>query len=403
MPHTYSVSVCIFVGIGSRYENDAQAGVSHFIEHMLFKGTPKQATSRVISETIEGIGGSLNGGTDKEVTLYWARIPQPHFHLALDVLLDMILNSRFDLEDIEKERQVIIEEMRMTRDSPSQQVHMLIDEILWPDHPLGRDIAGSKESIDLITRDIMLNYLEKNYSPINTVVAIAGNIQHLEAVNAVNDVIGARNSSYPSPEYLAYANRSNPKLLIEQRDTEQAHICLALPGLPLCDPKRFTLDLLNMILGEGMSSRLFTEIRDNLGLVYSIHSYNDHLLDSGSFSIYAGVEPGNLQVAIKAITEQLSLLKEPIPEVEVLKAKEMSKGRLLLRTEDTRSVAGWMGGQEVLTGNILTVDEVVSIIDVITPDQLNALARELIVSDLLRLAVVGPVGDGDSLEELLKL
>ncbi|MFC1992127.1 M16 family metallopeptidase [Chloroflexota bacterium] len=403
MPHTRSVSVCVFIGVGSRYESEEQAGISHFIEHLLFKGTSKRATSREISETIEGVGGGLNGGTDKEVTLYWARVTKPHFRLALDVLVDILLHSRFDPGDIEKERQVIIEEMHMTKDSPSQQVHMLIDEILWPGHPLGRDIAGTKESMATITRDMMLDYLGTKYLPGNTVVAITGNIPHQEAVDAVSQATGSWSNQQSCPEYSAYKEQPNPRLLIERRDTEQAHLCLALPGLPLLDPRRFTLDLINVILGEGMSSRLFTEIRDKLGLAYSIHSYNDHLLDSGSFTVYAGVEPGNLPVVIRAITEQLSLLKEPIPGAEVTKAKELSKGRLLLRTEDTRSVAGWMGGQEVHTGNILTVDEVVSIIDAITTDQLNELARELIVGENLRLAVVGPVDEGESLEELLKL
>ncbi|MFC1953758.1 M16 family metallopeptidase [Chloroflexota bacterium] len=403
IPHTRSVSICFFIGVGSRYESESQAGISHFIEHLLFKGTSKRATSRVISETIEGVGGGLNGGTDKELTIYWARVPLPHFHLALDVLADMILDSRFEPGDIEKERQVIIEEMNMTKDSPSQQVHMLIDEILWPGHPLGWDIAGTRESMGTITRDMMLGYLGTKYLPANTVVAITGNLQHREVVEAVSQVMDSWNSQQPNPEYSTYKEQPNPRLLIEQRDTEQAHLCLALRGLPLRDSERFTLDLLNVILGEGMSSRLFTEIRDNLGLAYSIHSYNDHLLDSGSFSVYAGVEPGNLHVAIRAITEQLSLLKEPILEAEISKAKELSKGRLLLRTEDTRSVAGWIGGQEVLTGNILTVDEVVSIIDTITADQLNKLARELIVGEQLRLAVVGPVKDSESLKELLKL
>ncbi|MEE8414253.1 MAG: pitrilysin family protein [Dehalococcoidales bacterium] len=403
MPHTRSVSICFFIGVGSRYESEAQAGISHFIEHLLFKGTSKRETSRKISETIEGVGGGLNGGTDKELTLYWIRVTQPHFHLALDVLVDMLLHSRFDPGDIEKERQIIIEEMHMTKDSPSQQVHMLIDEILWPGHPLGRDIAGTKESMGTITRDMMLGYLGTKYLPGNTVVAVTGNIQHQEAVDAVNQAIGSWSNRRSSPKYSAYKKQPNPRLLIERRDTEQVHLCLALPGLSLSDPRRFTLDLINVILGEGMSSRLFTEIRDNLGLAYSINSYNDHLLDSGSYTIYAGVEPRNLPVAVRAITEQLSLLKEPIPGDEVTKAKELAKGRLLLRTEDTRSVAGWMGGQEILSGSILTVDEVVSLIDAITADQMNELARELFVGENLRLAVVGPVDEDESLEGLLIL
>ena len=403
MPHTRSVSICVFIGVGSRYESEAQAGVSHFIEHLSFKGTPKRATSKDISVAIEGVGGMLNGGTDRELTVYWVRVAQPHFRLALDVLADILLHSKFDPVDIERERQVIIEEINMSKDSPSQQVNMLIDELLWPGHPLGRDIAGSKESVTAITRDMMLDYLKSQYLPDNTVVTIAGNIPHRRAVTAVGRALANWTIQQPRPGYSAYEEQPNPRLQVERRDTEQAHLCLALPGLSLFHPRRYTLDLLNVVLGAGMSSRLFTEIRDKLGLAYSIHSYAEHLLDSGSVTIYAGVEPKNLPVAIKAILEQLAQLKEPIPEDELSKAKELTKGRLLLAMEDTRSVASWMGGQEILTGRILTVDQVVAIIDAITADELEELARELVIGDHLRLAVVGPVADDEPLEELLKL
>lgn len=377
--------------------------MSHFIEHLLFKGTSKRATAKEISETIEGVGGALNGGTDKELTLYWARVAQPHFSLALEVLVDILLHSKFDPEDIERERQIIIEEINMIKDSPSQQVHLLVEELLWPGHPLGRDIAGTKDSMAAITRGMMLDYVDSQYLPDNTVVAIAGNIQHEEAVTAVSQAIGSWAKQQPHPGYSAYKEQANPRLKVERRDTEQVQLCLALPGLSLLHPRRFTLDLLNVILGEGMSSRLFTEIRDNLGLAYSVHSYIDHLLDSGAITISAGVEPKNLPVAIKAILKELSQLKEPIPDSELSKAKELAKGRLLLRMEDTRSVAGWMGGQEILTGDILTVDQVVSIIDAITADRLKEIAQELVVGDRLRLAVVGPVADDEPLEELLTL
>ncbi len=403
MPHTRSVSICIFIGVGSRYETGPQTGISHFIEHLCFKGTQKRTTAKEISEAIEGVGGILNGGTDKELTLYWCKVAQPHFHLALDVLTDMLLHSKFDPADIERERQVIIEEINMSKDSPPQRVDMLIDELLWPNHPLGRDIAGSKESVAAISQDMMLDYLAHQYLPGNTVVGIAGALQHQEMVTAVDQTLGNWADQQPHAGYSAYKERQFLRLHIEKKDTEQAHLCLALTGLPLLHPKRFTLDLLNVILGEGMSSRLFTEIRDKLGLAYSIHSYVEHFLDTGSVTIYAGVEPKNLPVAIKAILEQLSQLKETVPEPELTKAKEMSKGRLLLRMEDSRSVAGWMGGQEILTGRILSVDQVVSIIDAITAEELKQLAQELLVGSQLRLAVVGPVSSDEPLKEILKL
>jgi predicted Zn-dependent peptidase len=403
MPHTRSVSISIFIGAGSRYETESQAGVSHFIEHLLFKGTPRRATARDISVAIEGVGGIINAGTDKELTVYWCKVAQPHFSLALDVLADIVLHSKFNPGDIESERRVIIEEIHMGKDSPSQLVNMLIDELLWPGHPLGRDIAGDKDSVAGISREMMLDYLACHYQPGNTVVSIAGALKHREMVNAVSEALGGWADRQPRPGYQAYKERPFPRLNIEKKDTEQVHLCLGLNGLPLLHPRRFVLDLLNVILGEGMSSRLFTEIRDRLGLAYSIHSYADHLLDTGAITIYAGVEPKNLPVAIKAILEQLSRLKEPVPEDELVKARELAKGRLLLRMEDSRSVAGWMGGQEILTGKILTVDQVTSIIDAITAEELGQLARELLVDSQLRLALVGPVAEDEPLDELLKL
>jgi len=404
MPHTHSVSISFFIGVGSRYEAETQAGISHFIEHLCFKGTSRRTTAAEISAAIEGVGGILNGGTDKEITIYWCKVAQPHFLLALDVLVDMLLNSRFDPPDIEHERQVIIEEIHMTKDSPSQEVNLLIDELLWPDHPLGRDTAGSKDSVSGITREMMLGYLENQYLPVNTVVAIAGNVQHEVALSVLSEAMGKWKGQGYRPSFAPYHEQKNRRLLIQRRDTEQAHLCLALPGLPLLHPKRFVLDLLNVVLGEGMSSRLFTEIRDNRGLAYNIHSYVDHFQDSGSTIVYAGAEPRHLRAVIEAILEQLARLKtETVSEVELTKAKELSKGRVLLRMEDSRNVAGWFGGQEILTGQIITVEQAISIIDAIAADQVKELAEEMLIGDRLRLAVVGPISQDEPLEQLLKL
>ena len=401
MPHTRSVCISVFIGTGSRYESEAEAGISHFVEHLLFKGTEKRPTAKEISEAIEGVGGILNGGTDKELTIYWAKVPQHQFPLAIDVITDMLLQPKFDPEAIAKERQVIIEEINMGKDSPSQRVNMLIDELLWPDHPLGRDIAGVRDSVASMTRQAMLSYLYHQYRPNNAVVSIAGNIQHQEILTTISQILGDWGSQQKHLGYSAFKPKRTPRLRFEKRDTEQAHLCLALPGLPLLDPRRFTLALLNVILGEGMSSRLFTEIREKLGLVYSVHSYVEHFLDSGALIVYAGVDPKNLKTAVTAILEQLQKIKEAVPESELLRAKEFSKGRLLLRMEDSRNVAVWMGGQEILTKRILVPDQIVSIIDAITTEELTKLAQELIVDTEFRLAVVGPIKSEEPLEELL--
>jgi len=402
MPHTRSVSLGVFVGTGSRYERDEEAGVSHFIEHLCFKGTQQRATAKEVSEAIEGVGGILNGGTDKELTIYWCKIARPHFALAVDVLADMLSNSKFDPADIEKERQIIIEEINMSLDSPQQRVDTLIDGLMWPEHPLGRDVAGTKATVSTLARQDILGYLDHHYLANNTVLTVAGDISHQEASATLEDAFGSWRTGSPQTYLPASDEQSQPRFQSEHRDTEQAHLCLALPGLSLKHPDRFVLDLLNIILGEGMSSRLFTEIREKRGLAYAIQSYVNHHLDTGSLTIYAGVDPGHLPTAVKAIVEEIYRLKDKVPETELTKAKELSKGRLLLRMEDTRSVAGWLGGQELLLGKILTVDELVSIVDSIQADDLLRVAQQLLIADKLNLAVVGPVKD-KSLEELLQL
>jgi predicted Zn-dependent peptidase len=403
MPHTRSVAIGFFIGTGSRYEKDKQAGISHFIEHMCFKGTKKRPTSADVSTVIEGVGGMFNAGTDKELTIYWCKVAKPHFNDALDVMADILTGSLFDPAEIEKERQVIIEEIHMSMDSPSQRVSMLIDELMWPGHPLGRDIAGSKESVGAISRAMMLDYMTGYYRPDNAVLSIAGDINHEEMVTAVSHVVSGWKRGPSRSGYKPYRGKIVRRVLIEKRDTEQTQLCLALPGLSIVHPDRFRIDLLNVILGEGMSSRLFTEIRDKLGLAYSIQSYAEHFLDTGAMTVSAGVDAKNLPVAIRAILAELARLKEPIPEAELSKAKELFKGRILLRMEDSRSVSGWLGGQEILTGEILTVDEIISSVEAITTAELRQLAEELIRPEQMRLAVVGPISPDEPLEDLIKI
>ncbi len=403
MPHTRSVATGFFIGVGSRYESAAESGISHFIEHMCFKGTHRRKTPSDISAAIEGVGGMLNAGTDKEMTIYWNKVAQPHFSLAFDVLVDMLTGSRFDASDVDKERQVIIEEIKMSKDAPSQEVNLIIDEMLWPNHPLGWDTAGNIESVTHTDRNILLEYMNNRYSPANMVISIAGNIEHETALEAVRHAFDSWDNRKTTSGYLSYKEGSYPRIRIEKRDIEQAHVCLGLPGLSLADPRRFTMDILNVILGEGMSSRLFTEIRENLGLAYNIYSYVDHFLDTGALTICAGVEPDKIRTTVTATLGQLAKFREElVPEAELNKAKELSKGRTLLRMEDSRNVNGWAGAQEILTGKIMTVDEMVAIVDAITAEDIRQIAREIITGDQLRMAVVGPIDKDEPLEELLK-
>ena len=403
MPNTRAVSIVFFIAAGPRYEVETEAGISHFIEHICFKGTEKRQNSKEISEAIESVGGMINGGTDKELTTFWCRVTSEHFLLALDILVDLLRHSRFDATDIDRERQIIIEEINMSLDSPRQRVAMLIDELLWPGQPFGRDIAGSKEAVAALTRQQMLDFLSNHYLPNTTVFSIAGDIEHKQVQDAINQTLGEWKANEVSADFPNVGDQKTARLNIEFRDTEQAHICLGVPGLSFFHPDRYAIDLFSIILGEGMSSRLFTEIREQQGLAYDIHSYSDHFADSGAVIIYAGVDPCRVDSALRSIIDQVSKLKEQIAEVELDKAKEIAKGRLLLSLESSRNVAAWLGAQELLTSRILTTDEVISLVEAVTIEDLKRMAQQLLASEKLNLAIVGPVKDKKPLARLLKL
>src|SRR6266568_5508571 len=387
LPHTRSVSINIFIGAGSRYESDEIAGVSHFLEHMLFKGTKRRPTAREISEEIEGIGGVMNAGTDKELTVYWAKVGDHRFAATLDILADSLLNSLMDPQELEKEREVILEELAMTEDSPADIVNILIDELVWPHQPLGRDTGGTPDSVKAITRDDVMRYMGELYVPQNTVVAVAGNVTHQEVLDRVGEYLGDWQPHPFGTWYPAEIPNDTPRLRLRSKKTEQAHFCLASPGLSAAHPDRYVLDVLNAVLGEGMSSRLFLEIREKRSLCYDVHSYVNHYLDTGSTVVNAGVDP--------------RMLDGSVPEKELTKAKEFIKGRLQLRMEDTRAVASWLGGQELLRREILTVDDVLEIVDGVSAESLKRVASELWRTDAFRLAVVGPFRSEARFQKLL--
>ncbi|MCX6012985.1 MAG: pitrilysin family protein [Chloroflexi bacterium] len=404
MPQTYSVCLGFFIGAGGRYEDSAISGLSHFIEHICFKGTKRRVNSKEISETIDGVGGVLNGATNHEITLYWAKVTRPHFNLALDLLVDLIRNSRFEEQDINKERKVIIEEINSSLDSPQERVSMLLEDIMWPDQPLGRDVAGTKETLNNINRQIMLDFLNSQYIPNNTVISVAGNIEHDEIVDSINAMLGDWSSSKPGIWYPVIDNQSEPRLIVEKRSIEQVNLCLAVKGYSLFHPDRFVKDLINVILGKGMSSRLFVNIREKLGLAYDIHSYTNSFMDAGTFTIYAGVDPINTSLAIKSILSEMDKLRqEKVSQQELTKVKEMSKGRLLLRMEDTTNVIMGIGSQEILTKDIITVDQLIEIVDMITAEDIQRVARDIFRTDKLSLSIVGPVKTEEDFKSILKL
>jgi len=390
MPHTRSVSVGFFIAVGSRYETKVENGVTHFIEHMLFKGTAKRPKARDIAVAIEGIGGMFNASTGRELTTYWTKVGQDHFSIALDVLADMLLNSKLEEEELQKERGVIIEEINMTLDHPSDWVHLLATELIWPDHPLGRDQAGTKESVSGITRPMVQAYISRHYQPANTVLAIAGNVDHDRVVEEATAQLSAwqrKPDNSCTPMNLA---QEEARVRLERGNTQQAHLALVLPGVCRFDDDKYNLSLLNTILGQGMSSRLFLEVREKRGLAYSVYSYISPLLDTGLMGVYAGVDAEQIEQALQAILEELDKMRQaPVSDDELEKAKEFIKGRLQLQMEDSFSVASWIGRQESLEDRVLSVDEVLQKVDAVTTADIQRVAQRLIRQDKLNLAVIG--------------
>jgi len=404
MPHLRSIAVSVYVGAGARYETPEQAGLAHFLEHICFKGTEHFRTPAAISNAIDGIGGSINAATDRELTVFYCKVPEPHLKLAVDVLADLVRHPLLRPKEIEKERRVVIEELAMVADSPNQQVDLLLDETLWPDQPLGRDVAGTPESVMGLTRSSTLKYLRQQYVPNNVVVAAAGALTHDALIHNVAAAFGDWERGVPQGWFPAVDGQRGPQAASLYKATEQAHIEIALRGLTLQHPDRYVLSLLSVVLGEGMSSRLALELRERRGLCYDVHSYPVYFQDAGALTVYAGVDPANADEALTAIMVELARLRtRRVGEEELERAKELMKGRLLLRMEDTRAVSDWLGGQELLIGRVRTVDEITRGIDAITSDDIRRVARDLLLTDQLNLAVVGPFRSPRKLVKLLRI
>src|SRR3989440_2595369 len=324
MPDTRSVAISIYVGAGSRYEADEESGMSHLLEHLLFKGTPTRPSPQAISEAIDSVGGVLNAGTDRELTVYYAKVAAPHFPLAADVLLDMIRHPIVAPAGREKERKVAIEELASIADSPAQLVDVLLDATMWPNQPLGRDVAGTEESVTSLTRDGTYTYMRRQYVPNNIVISVAGAVEHDAVVEAVTEALGDWERGTPSSWFPAIDGQESPRVAVQYKRTEQAHIEIAVHALSSQDPDRFALDLISVILGEGMSSRLFMELREKRALCYDVHSYASHYLDTGAFAVYAGIDPKKTVEATKALVEELSRMRDGVSDEELVKAKELS-------------------------------------------------------------------------------
>jgi predicted Zn-dependent peptidase len=390
MPERHSASLVLMFAGGSRDEDEHLAGVSHFIEHLNFKGTKRRPTSKEVAVAIESIGGFINASTDKELTAYWARVPAEHVDLGIDVLFDIVTNSVMSAPDVERERAVILEELKMYQDQPQDHVQNLFEEIMWPGHALGRDIAGTERSVASLTRDEILEYANAHYRLPNLVAGAAGSFEESSLVEAVSSRLSLPedlDGAVPSQPPVA---PTAPNVLLRRRRTEQAHVCLGVRAMSYLHPDRYALDLLNTVLGEGMSSRLFLNIRERLGLAYDVHSFTQKHRDTGYLGVYLGVDPARAVPAVEAAVAELHALEKSEPDQDELeRAKEFTKGRLRLELETTNGVAFWLTYQQLVTGEIRTIEDEVAMVDAVTGADVRRVARD-ILREPMQLAVIGP-------------
>lgn len=403
LPGARSVSIAAYVLAGSRLETPEQIGVAHFMEHITFKGTAAYPTTRAISEAIEGVGGSFNAATDRESTVYWVRVPAREVVRAVQVIGELIVRPRLEDAEIDHERSVIVEEIRSYLDDPSEYAQILIQQAMYGDGPLGREICGDEAGIRSLPESTIRDFWAATYRPANVVVAIAGDLDHAAALELVAPSFGTGNGV--SPQFgPAPALPAGERYLLAHRDTNQAQLCIALPAYRRDHPDAWTLGVLNGVLGEGMSSRLFLSVREELALAYDVGSGISEYADTGSLGIYAGVDSDKLKPALGAILGELARLRdELVPPEELAKAKAYLSGGMELRMDDTRHLASWIGGQEALHERVLTLDEALAAVAAVTAEDLRRVAAELIRDEVLRLAVVAPAGRGRGLDAALRL
>ncbi len=399
LPHTYSVSIGCFVAAGARHEPPTHGGAAHFIEHMLFKGTERYTTPRMLSQAVEGVGGMLNASTAYESTVYYAKVAAIHFDRAVDVLAEMMLRPLFDLHELEKERRVIIEELRGLQDAPGDWVHELLQQTMWADSPLGRDIAGSVETVSSLGRADLTGFWQRHYNRANMVISVAGNIRAADAYAAVCAAFATLPEGVPTAPQPQPVAAVGPRITLTSRETEQGNFCLGLPGLAYNDPDRRPLQVLDSILGGGMSSRLFQLLREEHGLAYSVGSYHNDLSDTGMWVIYGSVDPESLRDAVALALEILrDLGRGGVTADELAMVKEQVKGGLLLSLEDTWSVASRNGAHLLRYGHVVPVEQVVVEVETVTLDDVQRVASRLMRSEALHLAVIGPYSPDDCRE-----
>ncbi|MBI2080176.1 MAG: insulinase family protein [candidate division NC10 bacterium] len=390
MPAVRSVALGVWIGVGSRDEEASQAGISHFLEHMLFKGTERRS-AEAIAQEIEAVGGKLDAFTSREQTCYYAKVLAEHLPLAVDLLTDLLLRPRLDPEDVEKERGVILQEIRMVEDTPDDEVHDLFTQAIWGDHPLGRPVLGRPETLGGLTRDALRAYLAASYRPSRTILAAAGHLDHDRLVRLLEAHLEGWNGLAPAAA-SPLTPVARPATLAKEREVSQVHLCLGVEGLPYAHRDRYALSLVNTVLGGGMSSRLFQEVREKRGLVYSIYSYLASFRDAGLLVVYAGCGEEALEEVIGCIREECARLAgQPIGAEEFRRAKEQLKGSLLLGLEGTTSRMTRLAKMQMYFGRTFSVDTIIRGIEEVTPERFQRVAQACFAGERYTLTTIGPL------------
>lgn len=407
LPHVESATVMLMIGAGSRYEKRELGGLSHFLEHMAFKGSQKRPSALLISSTIDGIGGEFNAFTSKDHTGFYIKAAAKHVSLLVDVLSDMILRPLLKPEEIEREKGVIIEEINMYADTPMRHIGDVFDELMFGDTPLGRDTAGKPEIVKKLRKNDFLDYMDGLYRPNNAVLIVAGGIgnKRKEVMDLANEQFGAWEEKEVWRWEKNHDSQNQAQVHVEHKTSEQAHIALGVRGYKLGDARRYALHVLSVILGGGMSSRLFIEVREKRGLAYYVHSGVELYLDTGNFVTQAGVDVKRVAEAIAVILKEYSGIKDgtaPIQDAELKKAKESIKGHLILELEDSRDVATFYATQQMLKREIVMPDEYMQRIDNVTIKEVEEVAREIFNEKRMNLAIIGPYKEEEKFKKLLR-
>jgi predicted Zn-dependent peptidase len=390
MPHTRSVAMGVWVNVGARDEADAESGLSHLIEHMIFKGTRRRSAFQIAKE-FDAIGGHTNAFTTMETTCYHAKVLDSQVETMVDILADIFFNSVFDPGELERERPVILQEIGMVEDSPDEYIHHLTGRNFWGDHPLGRSILGTRDTLAGFGSEDIRRFFRRLYQPERIVVAAAGNFGHERLLDLVGPVFASARPGNGFPERTPPAGRQ--LVSIHARDLEQVHICLATGGLSVTDPRRYALSLLNTLLGGNMSSRLFQEIREKRGLAYAVYSFVSAHVDTGMFGVYAAVAPGQVLETVELIARELGRAsREPVDSSELKGAIEYTKGNLLLAAENADNQMVRAAQNEIHFGREVPLESVIDAIAAVTPEDVLELARELFRPDRMVLSLLGPVG-----------